>query len=501
MSLERFYSVRYDYLAVSRKAGRVMKNEGCRAKYVKGYGEGVVDAFQTLNPVRPYNEGKYTAYQRCKGNVCSLKFNYMDIDIRPDENGRRCTPEQIIQLLHEEDVIPGLIPEPTFIVYSGTGFWFLWAINEHIKALPRWERVQQRIYEILKDYGADSSVVTDCARLCRIEGSINSKCGKKVEYVLNNDHVFSLYELLEYIPGQKAEKKTADFKLGHPLSKGFYHKRAMDLAYILRNHRDYTGYRELCLFLFRQTLVWGGMGYKDALEETLKLNASLKNSLSEREVRDTTKSADKKKYKYSNRKIIEVLALTDEELKGLKSIVTDSEKRRRNNERSARNYIRRRKEAGLLPNEQRMRSNEKKIVMYLKKGMSAKQIQDKLGMSKSSFYNYMKRIAEMKHKKYSGMHRMGSETLLNLTKVGSPKKSSPILKVRSTVRGKLTGDDKRNVIISVVGRVSRPKRRWVRRYRLTSADLDSFWSVVSGRGPDATSPNSVLPAESGPSDM
>ncbi len=104
--------------------------------------------------------------------------------------------------------------------------------------------------------------------------------------------------------------------------------------------------------------------------------------LTDREVERDTRSAEKyyaeKKYKYSNDRLIEMLEITDNEQKELKTIISTKEKYRRNNERRTP-----RNENGLTKKQQELNDLETKIKELRTEGLSMKKIADLLKISKT----------------------------------------------------------------------------------------------------------------------
>ena len=94
------------------------------------------------------------------------------------------------------------IPEPTVVVDSGRGIYLLWLVEEHVNAMPRWIKMQKYLYEQLQELGADPQVTTDCARVLRKIGSINSKTGNVVTVMeCHSEHKYCLSNLIrQYLP-------------------------------------------------------------------------------------------------------------------------------------------------------------------------------------------------------------------------------------------------------------------------------------------------------------
>lgn len=142
------------------------------------------------------------------------------------------------------------------------------------------------------------------------------------------------------------------------------------------------GHREEILFLYRYFTACFTEDTDEALSRSLELNDKFKYPLSEREViRDTesaTKAYYKRLYKYSNEKLIELLEITEEEQKQLRTIIGTAEKYRRNNaKRTPRNS------KGLTKKQQELEILKSEVMSLSKRGRSIRDIANILGISKS----------------------------------------------------------------------------------------------------------------------
>ena len=88
--------------------------------------------------------------RRDQQHIRRLKFLYADLDTYHTQFNN----DQILMNL-EENYFNRTIPTPTYVISSGRGLYLLWRVDEHIKALPRWKRVQKYLYDQLREFGAD----------------------------------------------------------------------------------------------------------------------------------------------------------------------------------------------------------------------------------------------------------------------------------------------------------------------------------------------------------
>ncbi len=110
--------------------------------------------------------------------------------------------------------------------------------------------------------------------------------------------------------------------------------------------------------------------------------------LTDREVERDTRSAEKyyaeKKYKYSNDRLIEMLEITDNEQKELKTIISTKEKYRRKNEkRTPRN------ENGLTKKQQELEDLKESIIKYKNKKYKNKEIARELNLPIKTLERYI----------------------------------------------------------------------------------------------------------------
>ena len=401
------------------------------------------DVYMSMNPLTVKNH----RINRDKEHVSRLKWLYVDLDYY-HSCYRDFSKTQIIGLL-EFDYFGKIIPVPTYIVDSGRGLYLLWKINEHIKAYPRWEKMQLYLCNCLKEFGADRKVVSDSARVLRCIGSINSKCGTKVEVLQHQEQTYCLTNLLrEYVVDDRPSEKMISYaksiakileieppsldnrenvkkfirenkepanlfqkiksgqkqckqrkKITHLRTEySMLCARLSDLEKLLTKYRDEEGgSREHILFLYRYWQLCNTNDKDVSLQLTLQLNSRLKNPLEEKEVREATKSAEKyfdsgKKFRCSNAYVIDALHITSDEMKELSIFIASGERARRKRERNKKAYLQTLKEEGKLTAEEKIRARRKKLAKMLLKGYCVHEICQKLNISRATFYADKKQI-------------------------------------------------------------------------------------------------------------
>lgn len=299
--------------------------------------------------------------QRRIENLKELNAIFIDIDCY----NKNYTKEAVIYFL--ENDLYGKIPEASMIIDSGRGLYYILLIEPvPAKALPLWYAVERYIYNHLKEFGADAKAL-DPARVLRITGSINSKNNCTVKIIDYTENIYTLKDIQEnYLPELKVNKKIN--KKGRPKKVvslfnqySLYYARINDLSKIceLRGY-DLKGYRETLLFLYRYFTCCFTQDEIQALEKSIELNNNFILPLKENEVIKATRSAEiaykTAKYKFTNNRLIELLDITEEEQKYLKTIISKKEANER--EKIAKKKARRNEEGLTKREEQKNKTTE-----------------------------------------------------------------------------------------------------------------------------------------------
>ena len=338
----------------------------------------------------------YKTYRRIE---CIKELNALFIDL--DTYKTDFTKEQILINLNENHFKQSM-PIPNFIIDSGRGLYLIWLIKKvPSMGLPLWKAVEEYFYKTLKEFGADRQAL-DATRILRVPGSFNSKTHTEVKIIDNYDYLYELREIQsEYMP-ELSEK--APVRRGRPLKikyifreRSLYHARILDLIKLceLREY-DLKGHRELILFLYRYYSCYFTEDIEKALYDTLELNSMFRQPLTENEVTRATKSAEKvykdqnKDYKYKNETLINLLEISDEEQKKMKTIISKDEYKRRkrlrnnksyNSEKAKEKYKDKLKENGKITKEEKISLRREKIKDLLREGLVRKDICSELDIS------------------------------------------------------------------------------------------------------------------------
>ena len=320
-----------------------------------------------------YSQNTFYKPQRRIDSIRQLRSLYVDLDVY----NLGLQPEWVLGKL-ELEFFGQIIPEPNVVVWSGRGLVLIWNIVPvPYMAMPLWRAVENYFVQTLMAVGADAKA-SDPARIFRLPGTINSKNHATVAAEYRHDYRYDIHDLqYEYLPELNPPSPRAKPKKGrkpkvlHLYNVYTLHQaRAIDIAHLVEIRGGDVGpCRELICFLYRYYTCCFTSDPSRALEETLDLNSEFTHPLSEKEVRSATKTAEKAwaaksdakadeaakemgypgaGYCLKNSKIIEWLDITPEEQQQLQTIISPTEKRRRNTiaKREAR------RKAGVKPREE-----------------------------------------------------------------------------------------------------------------------------------------------------
>ncbi|WP_195245628.1 LuxR C-terminal-related transcriptional regulator [Clostridium celatum] len=390
--------------------------------------------------------------KRLISNLFGLNALWSDLDYYNTKYKGKSYDEMIEILSHNKLIKK--IP-PSLYIYSGNGMYPIWLLESaYAKAcLPIWKKLMSEIHKELEVYGADPKSA-EPAHVLRLAGSNNTKTGIKAKIVkesyLFKPKKYSIKELseailppLEYSKEEwkalkEKKKKTKKEKASCKVKSLFNihtlnYARMQDLQTIVElRDGQVEGLRETILFLYRY---WGNCFWKDnqrALEECLEFNKIFTEPLEEKEVKEATKRAEvaaeiweeKLKeywelenkpsvynffkgtgcYVYSNKTLIELLKITQEEMKceKLNTMFNTKEKNRRNKEyRNEWNKAQRRNKNGLTSREQAKQDKINAILDFIDDGLTNKQMAIKLECSEKTIEYYKKQIKDKQITKVS----------------------------------------------------------------------------------------------------
>lgn len=381
------------------------------------------------------SQAVFRVFNRRKVNLASVGTAFVDLDYYNLNHLSSLDPEKILRLVLDRCAEVG-IPEPSIVIDSGKGLQIKW-FHEPLpkKALPRWEAMQRNLVEHFAHLGGDHHA-RDVSRVLRVVHTINQKNMKRVEVLWVNNR-FEVDEPIKYkfnelidrvIPdrpvikparNRKASVTTLNpskFKFtldslnwsrlcdlqklidirGGDVGDGMREPLAFYLCnfYGLRYHKelstrpadDWQEFRQLCS---QAAPHWDTVKIRNKTSNLYDLTRRTSNG-------ETVEYNDKEYtplYTPRNDTLINQFKMTDDELKLMSTIISDSEKQRRNTE----SHEKRRREAGGVTRaeyEGNRTSNaddrKKKAIQMNQKGLSIRAIAAELGIGKSQVHNYLK---------------------------------------------------------------------------------------------------------------
>lgn len=119
---------------------------------------------------------------RARNPLAALNALYVDLDFHTVDNWRGVAPEVVARAFLSCVRAKG-IPVPSLVNDTGRGLAAIWLIDEtHPDAFPRWKSAMSVLPDLFKSFGADRAC-TDAARVFRLPGTINLKCGREVRVI------------------------------------------------------------------------------------------------------------------------------------------------------------------------------------------------------------------------------------------------------------------------------------------------------------------------------
>lgn len=352
--------------------------------------------------------------QRKIENIRKLNALYVDIDYYTIKELKNLDHEYIIGMIENNYLKDGLIPQPSFIMFTGKGLAIYWLIESvPSTVLPLWNAVQRHFLNTLADIGSDAKSI-DSARVMRLAGSLHSKTKERAKlYIYDSNLTYRLSDIQEdYLPALTPYVKNPGYRSRGRKAKvvnyytlySLHFARINDLITLLEIRDGYcrseegnlieTGQREVMCFLYRYWYCCYCCDKEQALENTFEFNEKFVKPLGRREVRKITKSAEKAYdewlkdspsgsyarggYNYKNTTLIKMLHITDDEMKQMKTLINKGEKVRRDAEAKKK---KRRNEDGLTPKQAEKKERLEKVKLLYESGLNQGQIADKLNIN------------------------------------------------------------------------------------------------------------------------
>lgn len=375
--------------------------------------------------------------KRSAEHIRRLNALYVDLDLVDKTYDIKDYELDIAIDVLRNEYFNNIIPEPTLLIRTGRGLHLYWKLeNLPSQAVPLWKLVQEKLMQRLTDFQMSfrllkvDNAVSDCTRVLRLSNTINlkNKVMCKIEY-LYEENIYRLDTLIEeyftelkIIDKQKKEKIKITSKEDRTVIAihnlySLHYARLKDIVKLqqMRNSINLDCRRRM-VFMYRYYSCLYNHDIELALENTLDFNNKFIEPLSDKEVIQASKSAEKayeewltnkaedfqkpvwnrdtntyniKGYNYSNTKLISLLEITIEEQRELSTIISKRVKLDRKNDKRKED---RRNENGLTENQQTQLDLYKKIlkVREVEGNISIRKLADKIGSSKSKVETALK---------------------------------------------------------------------------------------------------------------
>jgi hypothetical protein len=234
----------------------------------------------------------------------------------------------------------GMIPPISAIIRSGQGCWALWLLIDnrestmpptaHAHRQLLHERLERELIARLAEFGVDTGAY-DIARITRVPGSVNGKCGKPVEYLFQTAgdglvHMHTMEEVAEFLhipivpPPRESRADMDDAKKARSVAAArrlalTNANRLQDfrLLWKLRGHfsKD-KGSRNWAALIYAFLLRANRIEDNTIRDEVTRLGRECRPPLDVYRIRRDIASG-KRYSRLSDAKIAEVLAVSDEE--------------------------------------------------------------------------------------------------------------------------------------------------------------------------------------------
>ncbi|MGL4772212.1 MAG: hypothetical protein ACRC2K_01485 [Clostridium sp.] len=388
-------------------------------------------------------------------NLRHLHAFWVDLDYYNVDKLKGLSSEQVISYLRKKRLFEDL--EPSFFIDSGNGLYIFYLIESAtVGALPIWQRIQSTIQERFLKYGADTQSI-DAVHVLRLAGTKNSKTNRFARYIYNSKGEFEFEKskesiriytiknigdiILPSLPDFKKEEKVKkstqeDKKKNSRVDLDFFnihtlhYSRLNDIEKIqqLRNG-ECIGKREIMCFLYRYYSCLFIKNEETALINVIEFNKGFKEPLPLEELKKATHSAEdafkqyedtlnkylalevkpnmakffssNKCYMYSNKKLISLLEITNEEMESLSTIISIKEKNRRSKDyrnewKKEDSKKKRRNSEGLTTREQNKLNNLINIIRLKGNGATQKEISIQLNITQQAISKLYKEYLEEK---------------------------------------------------------------------------------------------------------
>lgn len=315
-----------------------------------------------------------------EGTFC---FNALYVDIDAHSGCNYDTEKRVCDLLTA--MLPDLgCPAPNIIESSGRGIHLVWLIDQ-VPAALGWmvravsEALASAVKSLVLDYGligytVDAGYAANISGLTRIPGTYNTAARTYATYDIYHTQRLDLPKIYESLMVCSTSATPSVVALNDVQRIGL--TRAESLRALNRLRPIEAGYRDLFLLHIFSAYQMAGLTNEVALERALATNRTLAEPLSEREVTRNLSTAMRKRYHFTNTRIIADLDISEDEQQEI-GLLISQQRRDSNRARKARNA-------------KKKYCRDRKIMRLHLLGMSVSAIAERVGHA----YNTVKKVVE-----------------------------------------------------------------------------------------------------------
>lgn len=320
---------------------------------VKMENESILNIVDSLDRKVDYyltQNGFSTPMKRDLGHIFTLHNIVIDIDChtnRMTKQERDYTIDACSYFLYHDLFTEVDFPMPNTIVNTGRGLQLWWAINpiSYKVKHPYYEVRKYLIYRIesiiksvetLRDIKVDKLASQNYVGYFRVPGSYNSKTDEHSTFQILHDDKLDVFDMyyVDMLNAKKLEKKlykkcnsnNENIKSNNGSKKKKVSKKQIksknnlvaqrekmlyELLEIRRGEEE--GIRDLMLLILYNAYLSAGKTQEEGREAIDDLNERFSHPLTDKEINSYMSTSTRKKYKFSNKKIIELLAMSKSE--------------------------------------------------------------------------------------------------------------------------------------------------------------------------------------------
>lgn len=348
----------------------------------------------------------YVRMKRVSDNLYGVSSIVLDLDTYHSVH-EYDTDEEMLQEMRP--VIDRIGIEPNMYINSGHGRYLVFSFNNINLSVPEMrklyqETVKKLIYQF-KEFGADVKC-SDITRVFRIPGNINPKTGEKAYIVNCFENRVTLSELATAVGickgktvfDKKRKSRQRKFEMYYPsMGKSRYTKvniqRDEDFNMLLElRHYDMEGYRNIRFHLMSVNCFYLGMDEDSVREYLNEINRSLLSPYDSLNavIRYARKNYERYKedyegtVKYTNRTIVGLLDITEEEQKHMKQLIGQEEADKRIEESSKKSIVKQMEKKRQDTETQNCNLQEEMLALRYHKLLDNKQIALQVGKNEKT---------------------------------------------------------------------------------------------------------------------